>query len=212
MSNNNTIVIVDYNMGNLRSVEKGFARVGADVKISQDHGMIRDAAKIVLPGVGAFGDGMRNLHDLGLVEVLNQEVLGNSKPFLGICLGMQLVSSQSFENTPTKGFGWIKADVIRFDHSNEMEKIKIPHVGWNNVVYQHGNPLFKGIPDNSDFYFVHSYHFQSSEDIVTSTTEYGYSFTSSIQKQNIFAFQFHPEKSQQYGLKILKNFSELVME
>ncbi len=204
MSDN--IVIIDYNMGNLRSVEKAFERVGGDVTISSDHNIIKSASKIVLPGVGSFNDGMKQLNKLGLVDILNSEVIENKKPFLGICLGMQLVSKVGYENGETYGLGWIDAEVIKFDFSNLKQKLKIPHIGWNSVVYNKSNPLFNEIKDNSDFYFVHSYHFNTNEDIVTSRTDYGTDFISSIYKDNIFAFQFHPEKSQSVGLKLIENF------
>jgi len=196
------IVIIDYKMGNLKSVEKAFAKVGADVIISNDSQIIKNASKIVLPGVGAFKDGMKYLKELGLIDVLHKEVLQNKKPFLGICLGMQLIAKKSYENGKTEGLGWIDGMVVKFDSSN----LKVPHVGWNNVTYKKENVLFKDIPNSSDFYFVHSYHFTSLEDAVTSSTDYGDDFVSSLQKENIFAVQFHPEKSQKVGLKFLENF------
>jgi len=196
------IVIIDYKMGNLKSVEKAFAKVGADVIISNDSQIIKNASKIVLPGVGAFKDGMKYLKELGLIDVLHKEVLQNKKPFLGICLGMQLIAKKSYENGKTEGLAWIDGIVVKFDSSN----LKVPHVGWNNVTYKKENVLFKDIPNSSDFYFVHSYHFTSLEDAVTSSTDYGDDFVSSLQKENIFAVQFHPEKSQKVGLKFLENF------
>jgi glutamine amidotransferase len=193
-------------MGNLRSVEKAFERVGGDVTISSNHNIIKNASKIVLPGVGSFRDGMKHLNELGLIDILNNEVVENRKPFLGICLGMQLISRVGYENGESSGLGWIDAEVIKFDFSNLEKRLKVPHVGWNSVVYNRINPLFNGITDNSDFYFVHSYHFNTDEDIVTSRTDYGIDFISSIYKDNIFAFQFHPEKSQSVGLKLIENF------
>ena len=203
---NNKIVIIDYNMGNLRSVQKAFEKVGCDAVITNDHDVIKNASKIVLPGVGAFKDGMKHLEELGLIDILNEEVIKNKKPFLGICLGMQLISNKSYENGETNGLGWIDAQVVKFDFTASDKKLKIPHVGWNNVNYQNDNILLRDITDSSDFYFVHSYHFQTDEDIVTSTTDYGFDFISSVNKDNIYAFQFHPEKSQTVGLKILENF------
>lgn len=196
------IVIIDYKMGNLRSVEKAFEKIGASVVVTQDRDIIKSAFKIVLPGVGAFKDGMKHLEELDLINTLHEEVIQNKKPFLGICLGMQLMSKKSYENGKTAGLGWIDADVVKFDSSN----LKVPHVGWNNILYKKENVLFEDIPNNSDFYFVHSYHFSSLEDIVTSSTDYGDNFVSSLQKDNIFAVQFHPEKSQKVGLKLLENF------
>ena len=204
----NKIVIIDYNMGNLRSVQKAFEKVGSDAIISNDIETIKNASKIVLPGVGAFKDGMKNLNKLNLIDVLNEEIMQNKKPFLGICLGMQLISNKSYENGETKGLCWVDAQVIKFEFDSNIS-LKIPHVGWNNVVYKNENILYSGIASNSDFYFVHSYYFDCKEDVVSSTTEYGFDFTSSINKENIYAFQFHPEKSQTVGLKIIENFVNL---
>ena len=205
----NKVVIIDYNMGNLRSVQKAFEKVGCNAIISNDLSTIKNADKIVLPGVGAFKDGMKHLAELNLIEILNEETIINKKPFLGICLGMQLLSKISYENGQTDGLGWIDAEVIKFDFTTLDKKLKIPHVGWNNTNYKNDNKLFKKIPNNSDFYFVHSYHFCTQEDVVTSTTDYGFDFVSSVNKDNIFAFQFHPEKSQTVGLKLIENFVNL---
>lgn len=209
---NNQIVIIDYNMGNLRSVQKAFERVGADAIISNNHEVIKKASKIVLPGVGSFKDGMENLEKLDLITILNEEVISKKKPFLGICLGMQLLSKKGYENGETKGLSWVDAEVIKFDFTNYEKKLKIPHVGWNNVKYKNKNQLFDNILDNSDFYFVHSYYFNTVENVITSSTDYGFDFTSSIQKDNIYAFQFHPEKSQNVGLKLLENFVNIDSE
>ncbi|OHD98827.1 MAG: imidazole glycerol phosphate synthase, glutamine amidotransferase subunit [Sulfurimonas sp. RIFCSPLOWO2_12_36_12] len=193
-------------MGNLRSVQKAFEKVGCDAVITNNHKIIKNASKVVLPGVGAFKDGMKNLEELGLIDILNEEVLENKKPFLGICLGMQLIASKSYENGETDGLGWVDAEVVKFDFTDYDKKLKIPHVGWNNVSYKNNNLLFDGIANNSDFYFVHSYYFKTNVDIVTSTTDYGFDFVSSVNKNNIYAFQFHPEKSQTAGLKLIENF------
>ncbi len=203
------IVIIDYKMGNLRSVQKAFEQVGSNAIITNDYSIIKDAQKIVLPGVGAFKDGMKNLQELGLVEILNEEVIKNKKPFLGICLGMQLISQKSYENGETKGLGWIDAEVIKFEFEPQMH-LKIPHVGWNNVSYKNKHILYDDIENNSDFYFVHSYYFKTSDQgVISSTTDYGFEFVSSVRKDNIYAFQFHPEKSQNVGLKLLENFTKL---
>lgn len=196
-------------MGNLRSVQKAFQKVGCEAIITNDIDIIKNASKIVLPGVGAFSDGMKHLGELGLIDVLNEEVIKNKKPFLGICLGMQLISNKSYEHGQTKGLGWIDAEVFKFDFNTVNKKLKVPHVGWNNTNYKNKSLLFNGIKDNSDFYFVHSYHFKTDEDIITSFTNYGFDFISSINKDNIYAFQFHPEKSQTVGLKLLENFVNL---
>ena len=203
---NNKIVIIDYNMGNLRSVQKAFEKVGSDAIITNNHDLIKEAEKIVLPGVGSFRDGMKHLDELGLISLLQEEIIEKRKLFLGICLGMQLISKKSQENGETKGLGWIDGEVIKFDFLSNENRLKIPHVGWNNVLYKNKNRLLENIPNNSDFYFVHSYHFKAYEDVVTSITDYGFDFVSSLNKDNIYAFQFHPEKSQSVGLEILKNF------
>jgi glutamine amidotransferase len=206
---NNKIVIIDYHMGNLRSVQKAFEKIGCDALITSDINKIKNASKIVLPGVGAFADGMKNLQKLKLLSLLEDEILVKKKPFLGICLGMQLLSNKSYENTKTKGFGWLNAEVVKFNFDKYSKKLKIPHIGWNDIAYKNQTKLFKNIPNKSDFYFVHSYHLKTDEDIITSTTEYGFNFISSIQKENIYAVQFHPEKSQKVGLELLKNFTKL---
>lgn len=197
-------------MGNLRSVQKAFEKVGCDAIISNDHNIIKSADKIILPGVGAFKDGMKHLEELNLIELLNEEVIKNKKQFLGICLGMQLLANKSFENGETVGLGWVDAEVVKFDFVKEENKLKIPHVGWNNVNFTNKNILFENISNSSDFYFVHSYHFKVNNDnLITSTTDYGFNFVSSLNKKNIYAFQFHPEKSQKVGLEIIENFVNL---
>lgn len=195
-------------MGNLRSVAKAFEKIGCEPTITNDIETIKNASKIVLPGVGSFADGMKHLDKLGLIDVLNEEVMQNKKPFLGICLGMQLISTKSFENGETNGLGWIGAEVVKFEFKEK--KLKIPHVGWNTTEFKNKNLLFNGVENNHDFYFVHSYHFKTSdENLITSTTDYGFDFVSSVNKDNIYAFQFHPEKSQAAGLQIIENFVNL---
>lgn len=200
------IVIIDYGMGNLRSVQKAFEHVGTQALITRDPEVIQNASKIVLPGVGAFKDAMSNLDSLGLIDVLNEEVIEKKKLFLGICLGMQLIATKSYEFGETQGLGWIDAEIVQFADTG----LKTPHVGWNNVSFTNPSPLFDQIPDNSDFYFVHSYYFDADRQYATGITEYGCEFIASVQKDNIFATQFHPEKSQTYGLKIIENFSKLL--
>lgn len=201
----NTIAIIDYSMGNLRSVEKAFQKIGADVVITNDHDIIKRADKIVLPGVGAFREGMENLKQLGLIDLLNREVIGKQKFFLGICLGMQLLGSKSYEMEETPGLNWIKGDVVKFS----SEKLKVPHVGWNNITITNPNVLFEKIPDQTDFYFVHSYYFESGTQGAATLTNYGIDFVSSVNRDNIFGCQFHPEKSQKFGLEVLRNFVNL---
>jgi len=206
------IVIIDYEMGNLRSVQKAFEKMGEDAIISNDHSIIQNASKIVLPGVGAFKDAMHNLEKFDLIDLLNEEVLQKKKDFLGICLGMQLLASKSYEFGETKGLGWIDAEIIKFDFSDSEHPLKIPHVGWNNISFANPSPIFDNIPDNRDFYFVHSYYFNADKKHVSSTTTYGTEFISSVHKDNIYATQFHPEKSQTHGLSIIKNFIDLKSE
>ena len=196
-------------MGNPRSVQKSFERNNCHATITNDHNLIMSADKIVLPGVGAFRDGMTELKRLGLTDLLTELVVKNKKPFLGICLGMQLMANKSYENSETEGLGWIDAEIVRFDFSKVDNSLKIPHVGWNNVVFETECPLYSGVPNNSDFYFVHSYHYNLNEDVATGSTSHGYQFTSSLMKGNLFGFQFHPEKSQEFGLKIINNFISL---
>jgi len=196
-------------MGNLRSVEKSFNIYNRPVVITNDHKAISRADKIVLPGVGSIKDGMRELHRLQLINPLNEAVINDKKPFLGICLGMQLIAKKSFENGETKCLGWVNADVIRFNFTDKKNNLKVPHVGWNSVIYKNKCSLYDGIPNDSDFYFVHSYHYKIYEDVSTGETIHGDKFTSSIQKNNIYGFQFHPEKSQKAGLKIISNFLNL---
>ena len=200
----NTIAIIDYGMGNLRSVQKALEKIGQKSIITNSHDTIKKSHKIILPGVGAFKDAMKNLHNLGLVELLNQEIIQNKKPFLGICLGMQLLAKHSEEFGNTKGLGWIDAKIVKFPKS----ELKIPHVGWNEMNFQNQTKLFENIPDKKDFYFVHSYYFDSTDEFCIGKCSYGIDFVCAIQKQNIFATQFHPEKSQTYGLEILKNFTK----
>lgn len=195
------IAIIDYGLGNLRSVSKALESAGASVCVTNEREDIFKAKGIVLPGVGAFHCGMRNLKNMGLINVLN-DVIREGKPFLGICLGLQLLFSETEEHGIHKGLDIIKGRVKRFTGS-----IKIPHMGWNEVKIKKGARNFGGIPDNSYFYFVHSYYVEPEDkDVVAATTEYGREFTSAIEKDNIFGVQFHPEKSGELGLKLLGNF------
>ena len=195
------IAVIDYGMGNLRSVQKGFERVGFDAVVTSDIKIIESASKIVLPGVGAFTDCMNNLEDRGLVEPVIRGI-EKGKPFLGICLGLQLLFEESEEFGNRKGLGVIKGKVKRFPKGD----LKVPHMGWNSIKKVKDTPLLADLADDSYLYFVHSYYVLPDEDVAATTTDYGMEFTSSIVKDNIFACQFHPEKSQADGLKILKAF------
>lgn len=200
------IVIVDYGMGNLRSVEKGFLKVGVDAKIVSDPKSVNDASGVVLPGVGAFRDCVKNLTDAHLTDAIIRAVQ-KGKPFLGICLGLQVLFSESEEFGVCRGLDVFRGRVKRFPESG----LKVPHMGWNSVKILRRPPIFNGVADESYFYFVHSFYVAPQDkDIVATTTEYGGEFTSMVWKDNIFATQFHPEKSQETGLRILQGFGEFV--
>ncbi len=200
------IAIIDYDMGNLRSVSKGFERVGAEALVTRDGRAITDASHVVLPGVGAFKDCMRNLEEYGLVGPIMRSI-EKGKPFLGICLGLQLLFEESEEFGLHKGLGVIKGRVVRFPGTPGL---KVPHMGWNEAEKRKDSPLLEGIEDNAFFYFVHSYYASPDDRSVDlTTTGYGVEFTSAIEKDNVMACQFHPEKSQKAGLRVLKNFSRL---
>lgn len=202
------IIIVDYGMGNLFSVYKKVKKIGAKVEISSDKSEIQNAQKLILPGVGHFTKAVENIKNLGLWDVLNNRVLNDKIPILGICLGMQLMAKYSEEGN-CEGFGWFDANVIKFRIENN-EKYKIPHMGWNTVKNIKQSKLTESLPENSEFYFVHSYHIEckNNEDILNETT-YSYSFVSAIEKQNIFGVQYHPEKSHDIGELLLSNFVRL---
>ncbi len=204
------IVIIDYGMGNLKSVYNAFRSLDIDCKISSSPEDIYNAKGVVLPGVGAFPICMENLKKLNLIDPIKEVVL--KKPFLGICLGLQLLFEESDEFGPVKGLGVLPGKVKRFPDniSFEGERLKVPHMGWSEIKKVKDTKILEDIKDNSFFYFVHSYYVETEESIVATKTFYGIDFTSSIAVDNLFACQFHPEKSQSLGLKILKNFSKTV--
>ena len=207
----NSIVIIDYGMGNLRSVQKAFEQVGCDALVTADPAVAARADKLVLPGVGAFRDCMRNLEDGGFVAPIKEHVAAG-KPFLGICLGLQLLFTESEEFGQHQGLGIIPGRVVRFPDgaSSQGELLKVPHMGWNRIALRRQSPLFKGVADGSFVYFVHSYYVVPDDPAVIATeTDYGRSFCSSIWRDNVMATQFHPEKSQAVGLQMLRNFGEL---
>jgi len=195
------VAIIDYGMGNVASVQKALNFLGLKSTITADHQQIRDAEYIMLPGVGSFLQGMKNLRERGLDTLLTEEVIVNKKKFIGICLGMQLLSEHGTEPEDCKGLGWIKGTVVKF----ESGTLRVPHMGWNNITVLN-DTFYKGL-ENSDFYFIHSYHMVPEDrQVVAATVNYGTEVVASIQKDNIFATQFHPEKSQDAGLTLLKTF------
>jgi len=203
------VAIVDYGMGNLRSAQKGFEKVGIAAVVTSDPGVVRSADAVVLPGVGAFQDCMANLREAGLVPPVLEAIEGG-KPFLGICLGMQLLMTVSEEFGLHRGLDVIPGRVIRFDQESGL---KVPHMGWNRVHCSGDNKLFEGVPEGSYFYFVHSYYVvPEDQSVVSGWTDYGVRFCSAVARGNLFATQFHPEKSHEHGLKILENFGKIVAE
>ncbi|MHB9024633.1 MAG: imidazole glycerol phosphate synthase subunit HisH [Armatimonadota bacterium] len=204
------IAVVDYGMGNLRSVVKGFEQVGVAAVVTANPREVAAADAVVLPGVGAFGMAMDHLCRAGLDVAIKEAILAGT-PFLGICLGLQLLFSESEEFGPVRGLDVLPGRVVRFFPEGAPADIKIPHMGWNRVTRQAPTPALEGIPDGEHFYFVHSYYVAPEDpDIIATTTEYGgFRFTSSVARGNLFACQFHPEKSSALGLRLLQNFGEM---
>jgi len=205
------IAIIDYGMGNLRSVQKGFEKVGFEAVVTADPGVVLEAERIVLPGVGAFRDCMRNLEQAGFVEPILR-VIREGRPFLGICVGMQLLLTDSVEFGLYQGLNVIPGHVLRFPDGmvEGGEKLKVPHMGWNQLAISRPAPVFNGIEDGTNVYFVHSYYeMPDDESVVAATSSYGVKFCAALWQDNIVATQFHPEKSQDAGLRILKNFGEM---
>lgn len=209
MSNKKNIIIVDYGSGNLHSLAKSIEKCSTsdkNIKISRELKDIENASHVVLPGVGAFSDCIKNLREVtGMIDALEEFALIDKKPFLGICVGMQMLSDESHEHELTKGLGWIKGKVIPIPKIDDS--IKIPHIGWNELEIQKHHPIFKNIQNKSHAYFVHSYKFmcENPTDIIAEV-EYGVNITSAVAKDNLVGLQFHPEKSQENGLRILENF------
>lgn len=205
------IAVVDYGMGNLRSVQKALESVGGDAQIVSTPSEVSSAEKIVLPGVGAFADAIGRLRSTGLTEAIIDSIR-KARPFLGICLGYQLLFDLSYEDGQHTGLGVFPGKVVKFDLPQGVigQKLKIPHMGWNQLDLRGNCPLFRNIKNHSYVYFVHSYHVVTlNENIVAARTNYGYDFPSAVWSGNVFATQFHPEKSQAVGLKMLENFVEL---
>ena len=200
------IGIIDYDAGNLRSVEKALQYLGKETIVTRDPEQIRKADKVILPGVGAFGDAMKKLQEYHL-DTLIREIADSGKPLLGICLGLQLLFEESEESPGVKGLGVLEGKIRRIP---EGEGLKVPHIGWNSLHLEHNGRLFRNIPENSYVYFVHSYYLEAkAPEIVKASTEYGVHIHASVEKNNLFACQFPPEKSSETGLQILKNFAEM---
>lgn len=200
------IAIIDYDAGNIKSVEKALVHLGEQPMITRDREEILKADKVILPGVGAFGDAMEKLHSYGLVSVI-QELVKRKIPLLGICLGLQLLFERSDEAPGVEGLAVLEGEILRIP---DAQGIKIPHMGWNSLTYPKQGRLFRNVSEDSYVYFVHSYYLKAKDpDIVTAVSEYGTTIHASVEKDNVFGCQFHPEKSSEVGLQILKNFVEL---
>lgn len=197
------VAIIDYGAGNLSSVKKALDYLGAESEITQDRDKILSASHVILPGVGSFGDAMNSMEERGLVETVKEAAL-SGKPFLGICLGLQLLFEKSDESPNVKGLGLLKGRIVTIPKDNGL---KVPHMGWNSVELKQKDGIFKDIDDDSYFYFVHSYYLKDAdEDVVAGVTQYGVEIQCAVQKGNLCATQFHPEKSSKVGLKLLENF------
>lgn len=203
------VLIIDYGVGNHLSIINALEFLGYSFSVSDRVEDIREARSYILPGVGAFQEAKFNLKKLGIIEVLDEQVLGKKKPILGICLGMQIMAEDSEENGFCKGFGWFKGHIVRI---KETKDIRVPHVGWNNVRIIKKYPLFSLIYDEPHFYFDHSYHFKCDEKDNIATCSYGQEITAAVQKDNIFGVQFHPEKSQTNGLKLFRSYFNYIRE
>ncbi|MBO4514415.1 MAG: imidazole glycerol phosphate synthase subunit HisH [Lachnospiraceae bacterium] len=200
------IAIIDYDAGNIKSVEKAVQYLGEEAKVTRDPEEILSADGVILPGVGAFGDAMGKLRDYGLIDVIH-ECVRREIPFLGICLGLQLLFERSEESPGVEGLGVLEGEIVRLPAESGL---KIPHIGWNNLSFPRRGRLFEGVPEDSYVYFVHSYYLKAKDPaIVTATTEYGAVVHASVEKGNVFACQYHPEKSSGVGLKMLENFIKL---
>lgn len=200
------IAIIDYDAGNLKSVEKALLYLGQDVLVTRDREKILSADKVILPGVGNFGDAMEKLKGYGLEEVI-RETARQGKPFLGICLGLQLLFERSAEAPGVEGLGILKGEILRIP---DREDLKVPHIGWNSLKLQNQGRLFAGLEEEPYVYFVHSYYLKAADpQIVKAVTEYGVRIDASVESGNVFACQFHPEKSSDAGLQILRNFAGL---
>jgi glutamine amidotransferase len=201
------IVIVDYKTGNIASVKNAIDKIGFTSTVSSDPNVIGNATKLILPGVGSFGNGVKMIQSLGLWDVLNKKVIDDKTPILGICLGAQIMTNSSEEDMMHKGFGWVNAETVRFNFNDKTSKMKVPNIGWLEVKQCGDDKIYHGINDIQSFYFSHSYHFSFNEDSsINGMANYGYNFPASFVKNNIIGIQFHPEKSHSFGLNLIKNF------
>lgn len=205
------IVVIDYGAGNLRSVVNALEAIGQKPLLTNNPSDLAKAVGIILPGVGAFGAGIESLQRLNLIEALSEQIIDKKKPYLGICLGLQFLARESFEHGNYKGLGWVDGTVQKIVPNDHQ--YRIPHIGWNDIQIRSHSPLLEDLEEKPVFYFVHSYHLvvdTESSDVVTATCWHGTDLVASIQKDNIFAVQFHPEKSQRNGMKLLENFVKLI--
>lgn len=203
------MIIIDYGMGNVGSIQNMLKRIGARSIISGSLDEIEKAEKLILPGVGSFDNGMKNLKNRNLIAILNKKVLEDRIPILGICLGMQLMTASSEEGA-MQGLGWLHAKTVRFAFNSKNGQLRIPHMGWDFIKTKKEHPLLGGLGDDARFYFVHSYHVEcDQEEDILATTEYGHEFVSAFCSNNILGVQFHPEKSHTFGMHVLRNFVEL---
>lgn len=202
------IAVINYGLGNLTSIQNMFRRLGIDAVITDDKQKIRDASKILLPGVGHFKKGMANLRETGIADLLQEEVIIKGKPILGICLGAQLMTRHS-EEGDVDGLGWVDAVTVKFNEAS-LNNLPIPHMGWADIKTNAGCGLWNDLPADPRFYFVHSYHFKFDNPAqVTATADYGYEFACAFHRDNIYGTQFHPEKSHKFGMKVLENFNNI---
>ena len=202
------IAILNYGLGNLASIKNMFKRIGVEAEITDNHDVIKNATKILLPGVGHFKQGMTNLKEGGFVELLQEEVVVNKKPILGICLGAQLMTKHS-EEGDVDGLGWVDANTVKFD-TQKLGRLPVPHMGWSDVAFASDIELWKDVKEDPRFYFVHSYHFSfNNKEDVAATADYGYEFACAFKRGNVYGTQFHPEKSHKFGMKVFENFSKL---
>jgi len=209
MKNLINIKIIDYGMGNIQSVKNAFELFNSKVEIISDPSNIKNADGIILPGVGAFSNAVKNLKERKLIEPLKEAVINKKVPLLGICLGMQLLADKSEERGNNEGLSFISGEIRKIPHK---EGLRLPHVGWNEVTIKKKEPLFKNIIDKGSFYFVHSYRFECDDEFVVATTNYGQKINAVVRKENIFGIQFHPERSQRKGLHMLANFISYIKD